>query len=315
MLLITGSSGLIGRALCRDLTLSGIRWKPFDIRKNSDHDTRDHDAVKRALKGVTGVVHLAAVSRVVWAQNDPATAREVNVDALENLIDCLADDESRPWLIFASSREVYGEQELLPVPEDATLMPLNVYAQTKVDGERLAEQAIAQGIRTQIVRFSNVYGSTDDHQDRVVPAFAKAAAAGGKLRIEGGDNTFDFTHVSDAARGLRLLLDATIQGEQLPPIHFLTGRGTTLTELAAIAMKHAHRPLSFEDLPGRAFDVSRFVGDPKRAFELLDWTAEIAVEQGFQALVEDFVAQAAPTREQVLAPKRQDSDASAASSL
>lgn len=302
MILITGSSGLIGRALGRDLTLSGIAWKPFDIRENSIHDTRDHDAVRRALEGITGVVHLAAVSRVVWAQQDPTTAQNVNVDALANLIDCLAEHPAKPWLIFASSREVYGEQEILPVAEDAAFYPLNVYARTKVDGEVLVQRAIEHGMLAQIVRFSNVYGAIDDHQNRVIPAFARAAAEGGCLRIEGGGNTFDFTHISDSVAGLRLLLDATVDGRQLPPMHFLTGQGTTLAELAEIAVKHAHRPLALEEHAGRTFDVSRFYGDTTQAFELLGWRAKVGIEQGFKALVEDFVAAGAPTREEVLAP-------------
>ena len=57
------------------------------------------------------------------------------------------------------------------------------------------------------IRLSNVYGSVDDHEDRVVPAFARAAAFGDELRVQGEENTFDFTYIDDVARGIVLLAE------------------------------------------------------------------------------------------------------------
>lgn len=288
MILITGSAGLIGTAVGKRLQARGITWRGFDLRDPQSSDTRDRAALAKALEGVSGIVHLAAVSRVVWAQNDPALARAVNVDALESLIGLMHISPDRPWLIFASSREVYGEQATLPVREDAPLTPLNTYAQTKVDGELLVEAAAANGMRAQTVRFSNVYGSTADHEDRVVPAFARTAAEGGELRVDGSPNTFDFTHIDDVSEGLARAIEAMIAGQNLPPIHFVSGRGTTLGELAAMAQGQALRPTSLREAPPRCFDVARFVGAPDRARELLGWTAEISIEQGLARLIGDF---------------------------
>ena len=288
MILITGSRGLIGTAIGGLLSDAGVAWRPFDVRDDAAQDTRIRDSLLRALDGVTGVIHLAAVSRVVWAECEPAKARAVNVDALQTLLELMGPGRSAPWLIFASSREVYGEQETLPVREDAELRPLNTYARSKVEGERLVSAAAEQGMLAQIVRFSNVYGSTDDHEDRVVPAFARAAATGGTVRVEGGANMFDFTHVSDAARGLMALYEATVAGEALPAIHFLTGAGTTLDQLARMAGSHSQGAVQITDAPARKFDVSRFVGDPSRARALLGWTPQVELEAGFGALVQLF---------------------------
>ncbi|PLK26770.1 NAD(P)-dependent oxidoreductase [Novosphingobium sp. TH158] len=288
MILVTGSAGLIGTAVLGLLAEAGIAARGFDMREDAAQDTRNSSALAEALDGATGVVHLAAVSRVVWAQNDPDLTQQVNVEALRSLIGLMQDSPLSPWLIFASSREVYGEQARLPVVEDDPLEPLNTYARSKVAGEEQTAAARGGGMRAQTVRFSNVYGSTADHEDRVVPAFARTAALGGELRIDGSENLFDFTHVDDAALGLFKAIVAMIEGRDLPSIHFLTGKGTTLGELAAMAVKEARRPVTLREAPPRRFDVARFVGDPSRARELLGWEAKIPVEAGFARLVDDF---------------------------
>ncbi len=127
----------------------------------------------------------------------------------------------RPWVVYASSREVYGDPATLPVPEDAPLEPVNIYGRSKAAAEAAVGRAREAGLATAIVRFSNVFGSTADHRDRVVPAFARAAATGGTISIEGAENTFDFTHVEDVGRGLALLVECLKDGHRaLPPIHY-----------------------------------------------------------------------------------------------
>lgn len=288
MFLVTGSSGLIGRALISRLRMAGQVCVEFDLRGPVPSDTRDVEALRRALVGVRGVIHLAAVSRVVWAQNDPRMARAVNVDATRGLIELLIESGARPWLIFASSREVYGEPHVLPVREDAPMRPMNVYAETKVAGEGLAAAARDAGLCANIVRLSNVYGSVDDHADRVVPAFARAAATGGVVRLEGPQNTFDFTHVDDVSRGICRLIEATSAGERLEPIHLLTGQGTTLERLAQLACANALEPIETRVVPARNFDVSRFYGDAGRADALLGWKSEIDIDTGFSRLAGEF---------------------------
>jgi nucleoside-diphosphate-sugar epimerase len=124
-----------------------------------------------------------------------------------------------------------------------------------------------------ICRFSNVYGCPLDHEDRVVMAFAAAAARGGVMSVEGPENMFDFTAVTDAVDGLWRLVQATLDGERLAPVHFVSGQGTTLGELAEIAAARAIGDVTIKAAPARNFDVSRFVGDPARAQALLGWKA------------------------------------------
>lgn len=285
MLLVTGGEGLIGSALIERLSDHGISARSFDVKSGSD--VRDTAALASAMEGVTGIVALAAVSRVVWAQRDPELTEAVNVAALDRLLALATASPQRPWVVFASSREVYGEPQGLPVNEAAPRAPLNVYARSKVAGELAMEWAASAGLVANIARFSNVYGSVADHADRVVPAFARAAASGATAYLEGPENTFDFTHVDDVADGLLRLVMATASGRQLPPIHFVSGRGTTLRELADLAEANS-TGMRCEVRPSRNYDVSRFIGDPARAMDLLGWQATTPLEQGFAALVEAF---------------------------
>lgn len=288
MILVTGSSGLIGRSIVKRLARSSIPVRTFDFHDNPAEDSRSSAALERAMQGVTGIIHLAAISRVVWAEQNPVLCQAVNVNPLREIIDIALRMEVRPWLIFASSREVYGESPSLPVSEDAPLSPLNVYARSKVAGEQLVHHASAAGLRASLVRFSNVYGCIHDHSDRVVPAFARTAAEGGVLRLEGADNLFDFTHIDDATDGLYRSVIATMGGEALPPIHFLTGSGTTLRRLAELAIECARAPVEIVLAPPRSYDVSRFVGNPERAMVQLGWQPRTGIERGMKDLVDRF---------------------------
>jgi len=288
-ILVTGSSGLIGRALRQALARQGIATSGLDPRSEDASergDVRNQTNVAHALAGVAGIVHLGAVSRVLDGERDPALCRQVNEDGTRTVLAAALAAPARPWVIYASSREVYGQQERLPIREDAPLHPINVYAHSKVAAEHLVDQARAAGLATAILRFSNVYGDVHDHVDRVIPAFARAAALGGVLRIDGAGCTFDFTHVADVVDGIDRVVRQLTAGERaLPPIHLASGRETSLGALADLAIAHGVPGVRRVEAPERAFDVHRFVGDPARAEALLGWRAQIALETGFAQLV------------------------------
>jgi nucleoside-diphosphate-sugar epimerase len=284
-ILITGSSGLIGSALRRAFTARGQSTRGLDLRGEGVErgDVRDRERVNNAVAGCSGIVHLAAVSRAIDGEKDPDNCRSTNMGGVRHVIEAAAASHLRPWLVFASSREVYGEAATLPVTEDAPFAALNIYGHTKVAGEQMMDDARARGARTAILRLSNVYGSPSDHGDRVVPAFARGAMDGGELRVDGADHLFDFTYLPDAIEGILAAIDRI--DSQLPPVHLLTGRGTTLGELAALAIELAGRGTVVPG-PPRTFDVARFVGDPTRATQVLGWTATTPVREGLRRMIE-----------------------------
>lgn len=286
-ILVTGSSGLVGTALTSALQAKGADVVCFDVRARGRAwgDVRNRDHLHEVIARVDGIVHLAAVSRVIWGERDPALCWATNVDGLRNVIEAAAASVRAPWLIFASSREVYGQPDRLPADEDCPLHPINVYGRSKVEGERLVEQARTR-LRACTVRLSNVFGSTADHADRVVPAFARAAALGQELRVDGFDHTFDFTHIDDVTRGIVALAELLAAGNPLPPpIQFVTGRATTLGELATLAIRFGQPGSRIRAAASRDFDVARFVGTSARAKALLGWRPLVRLEEGVARLV------------------------------
>jgi len=290
-ILITGSEGLVGTSLRAALEAHGHDVHGLDLvaAGHDRGDVRNRERVRAAVEGCDGIVHLAAVSRVIWGERDPELCWATNVGGLRNVVEAIDARRHKPWLIFASSREVYGRPDTLPATERAPLRPINIYGRSKVEGEQIVRAARDRGLRAATVRLSNVYGSVHDHVDRVVPAFARAAVLGATLRVEGASHTFDFTHIDDTVRGLVALISLLASGEAVPPpIHLLTGRPTTLGQLAAMAVDIAGSSAPVEQAPQRSFDVSHFYGVPERARRLLGWEPRVGLREGMERLIREY---------------------------
>ncbi|MGI9434146.1 MAG: NAD-dependent epimerase/dehydratase family protein [Geminicoccaceae bacterium] len=290
-ILVTGSEGLIGIAFCDLLEKSGYRVRKFDLRSSDPGhrgDIRDEAAMQEAMKGCRGVVHLAAISRVADGESDPELCWQTNVIGTEVVMRAAASMPIRPWVLLASSREVYGEPSQLPVREDYPMRPVNVYGRSKAAAERVALAWRRSGVETAVVRLANVYGATNDHARRVAPAFARGSMEGEVLQVCGRDNTFDFTHLDDVTLGLLSVVEALQAGEVLPPIHLASGLPTTLGELADLAASLGGNRAKVAEVPAPEYNVSRFVGDPSRARELLGWQARVKVGEGMNRLIDAY---------------------------
>jgi nucleoside-diphosphate-sugar epimerase len=292
-ILVTGARGLVGSALTSALIDAHFDVVEFDCSvepgRPGHGDIRIVNALQKAAGGCGGIVHLAAVSRVAWGEKDPELCFQTNVAGTAKVLSVAEKSLSKPWVLFSSSREVYGEPERLPVVEDDYPGPVNVYGRSKADAEQLVLNARRRGARIAIVRLANVYGSCRDHEDCAAPAFARSALEGLPLHVYGSENAFDFTHISDVVQGLMSVVDHLARGtEDLPIIHFASGRPTTLAELARLAIRCANSRSPVFEYASHNYNVSRFVGNPQRAFQLLGWRATVEIENGMQALVEEF---------------------------
>ena len=173
---------------------------------------------------------------------------------------------------MVGSREVYGESGHT-VKESDPLRPVNVYGASKSAGEYLS---LCYGnnynLRTFVVRFSNVYGGLNDHPDRVVPRFINQALANSDITVYGGNQVFDFVHLSDAVEGIVKLIQKIINNEKLEnrTFHFLTGKSLSLVELSDIILKLTNSKSCIKYLPKREFDVDTFIGDASAFMRPLD---------------------------------------------
>lgn len=289
-IVVTGAKGLIGSEVCRLLSDLGHEVVQVDRAFDRSHpgcvDTRDHASITKLVQNCSGIIHLAAISRVVWGEQDPEQCWDVNVQATRNIVEQALLSPHRPWILFASSREVYGQQDKLPVSEDAPLLPMNVYAKSKVAGEEIIQEGARRGLSTSIVRFSNVFGSPHDHVDRVIPAFCRAALQDERLRIDGASHTFDFTFYKDVAKGvMEIVRCLELHAQGMPVIHFTSGRGLTLAEAASIVCRLSNSKSHIVEGTPRSFDVSSFIGNPARARQILKWVPETSFEEGVLALL------------------------------
>jgi len=286
--LVTGSSGLIGERLISHLDRKGHSAVRFDVRASPAQDIRSREALDRHLSGCDGVIHLAAISRVAWGEQNPELCRDVNVAATALIIERMkaAGD---PWMVFASSREVYGNPAGALVTERDPISPVNIYGRSKADAEEVVQQATLRGLKSSIIRLSNVYGSTNDHPDRAIPAILWKALANEPIRLTGGETYFDFVHVEDCCEGIFTAALKLHGGRgSLPPVHLTTGIPTNLSEVARLALALNGSKATVELIAPRAFDVVGFCGDPSNASKLLNWRASVPVRQGMQTLLEEF---------------------------
>ena len=292
-LLITGSAGLIGSALSTSLSKLGIEVIGIDIVLEPQHenygDILDYNRVSEAASQVDGIIHLAAVSRVIFGEKNPKLCWETNVEGTKQVLEAALESAKKPWVLYASSREVYGQQELLPVKETASLIPVNIYGESKIAAEKVVEEAVKRGLKGAIIRFSNVFGSVHDHHDRVIPAFCAAAAHGLNIRVDGRDNLFDFTFIDDVVQGVLSYIYALNSSRtQLPPIHLTTGYAASLGEVAFYAQEASMYDIEVIEAPSRSFDVSKFSGDTSRAKDLLKWEACVHIREGINRLITQY---------------------------
>lgn len=293
-ILITGSKGLIGAALKNALQALHAHISGIDIKFFTNHpeygDILNTRTLFPLIEQVDGIIHLAAISRVIEGEKNPHLCWRTNVKGTQNVLELALASRKKPWVIYASSREVYGMQTDFPVKETAPLNPINIYGESKREAERIVQEAHRKGLQTAILRFSNVYGSIYDYHDRVVPAFCRAAALGDEIRIVGKDHLLDFVHLEDVIHGILSLINLLEKKKvSFSPIHLARGVGVSLLELADVARKASSYPLKIvvEEV-SHHFRVSKFWGDPFRAREILNWRAGVSIEDGMHRLISEY---------------------------
>lgn len=291
-MIVTGGNGVIGTALVPAIETAGLRPKVFDLVSRAGRtdvgDICKPEAVREAVENADGVIHLAAVARVAWGEEDPERCWMTNVEGTKNVLRACADARRRPWMLFISSREVYGNPSRLPVVEGDLISPVNTYGRSKAAGEWLVAEARAAGVRAGCIRLPSVYGSANDIPQRVIPAFVAGALQHRDLRLTGAGQICDFLHVSDAVDGImRMVKRLNAGARDLSTIHLASGQGTSLVELARLVTRLASSRSAIIEEPARSFDVIGFVGNPARAADVLGWAPSIALKDGLARLIGD----------------------------
>lgn len=301
-ILITGISGFIGRSLVEEIVNRNLPWDIYGIdikepvfndAKYLQHigfnivDIRNEMAVKHYFESKTfdGVIHLAAVSRVVDAEKDKKRCIETNYNGTKYIVENVAKNPDT-WLVFGSSREVYGEQTIFPVKELAVKKPINIYGECKLKGEILIEDLIKKYI---ILRFSNVYGNNYDIKGRVIPAFIKQALENKTLFLEGGNQIIDFTFIGDTINSIIKSIELLQTNKTISEkIHISPGEENKITDIISYLELFLDKKLEVKTREKRNYDVVRFIGDSSHRIEILGENKFTSLKEGIKLLLSNM---------------------------
>jgi nucleoside-diphosphate-sugar epimerase len=209
--LVTGASGFVGHAACRELLARGHEVRALVRRPGSQPegttavagDLTDADALGAAVRDAApeGVVHLAAE---IATQRDAERVRDVNVEGMRRLLEACAATGA-PKVVFAST-VVTGEAGGAVLTEDEPLPVHTPYGHSKQAGEALL---LASGLPGVIVRPGHIYGPGGWYEHEL----ARLRQPGRFAVIGRGDNLWDVVHVDDVARALVDALERAPAGE------------------------------------------------------------------------------------------------------
>jgi len=273
--LITGGNGFIGSHLGDRLTERGFTVVLLD-RKFTENTAMSQcekilsdifkvpSCLESIVSNVDIIVHLAAMSRVEWGEQDPIGCAQTNILGTLNLLNCVTSQPQPPVLIFGSSREVYGEPDRIPVREEDPKNPISIYGVTKLAAENLIKvYARNRELRAIILRFSNVYGSERDLPQRVIPRFCTLAREGKPVTVNGGSQILDFTFIDDVVEAISNCVEKCLDNTSLlgTNTNLTSGEGISVRELAELIVHVWNSRSPIEILPARRFDVTRFQGD------------------------------------------------------
>ena len=158
------------------------------------------------------VVHLAAVADLNEAERDPELAEKVNVQGTEAVLSCC--DACSVRMLFASTCCAYGNNGVQGVNNElAPLSPTELYAKTKVLGEKLVlGSPRLHELKHVVMRLATFYGP-GMRGALATALFLERALSGKAIRTHGsGEQTRCYTHVDDVAEGTRVILQSQFAG-------------------------------------------------------------------------------------------------------
>ncbi len=302
MYLVTGGAGFIGSNVAEALVRRGERVRIFDDfssgkRENLksfagdveviEGDLRDLAAVRRAVDGVTGIYHQAALRSVPRSVDNPLATNDVNITGTLQLL-MAARDAGVKRIVAASSSSVYGANEELPKRENQELLPVSPYAASKLAGEHYCRIFTRlYNLETVSLRYFNVFGPRQDPDSQyaaVVPLFIQAGLDGVPLTVHGdGMQSRDFTYIDNVVQAnLRAMEAPAAAGEAF---NIACGSRYTLMDIVHAIERELGHALTCKHTPPRAGDVRHTLADIAKAERLLGFKPTIDFDEGMARTV------------------------------
>ena len=298
-ILVTGGAGFIGSHIVEYLVQRGDSVTVVDNLNTgkienlksvfkkinfAQIDIRDFKVLKNLMENIDGIFHQAAMASVQDSFRIPEKFHDVNVNGTENIFKIAKEFGIK--VVYASSSSVYGDTSILPTTESDEKRPINPYAKTKLEKDKLAEQYAKNGLKVIGLRYFNVFGPRQSKEYAgVIKLFLERIQQGLPPLVNGdGLQIRDFVYVDDAVNANILSMESDIDFE-----FFNIGTGTTISilDLANIIIKFSGlkiKPIHRPALPG---DVRATQADITKVKTMLKWRPTTSIQDWLKSAVLD----------------------------
>ncbi len=296
---VTGGAGFIGSHLIEKLVKQGDVVTVLDnlntgkienlksVSKKINfvqNDIRDFEVLRSLMENVDGVFHQAAMASVQDSFRIPEKFHDVNVNGTENIFKIAKEFGVK--VVYASSSSVYGDTSILPTTESDEKRPINPYAKTKFEKDKLAEQYAKNGLKVIGLRYFNVFGPRQSKEYAgVIKLFLERIQQGLPPLVNGdGLQIRDFVYVDDAVNANILSMESDIDFE-----FFNIGTGTTISilDLANMIIKFSGLKIKPIHRPALSGDVRATQADITKVKTMLKWRPTISIQDWLKSAVLD----------------------------
>lgn len=300
--LVTGADGFIGshltealveagadvRAFCYYNSRSSVGWldqaepevaDAIDFRLG---DVRDARFVERSCEGIEVVFHLAALIAIPYSYVAPESYVDTNVRGTLNVLEAARRRDCQR-VIQASTSEVYGTPDRLPITESHPLRAQSPYAASKIAADKLCE-AFYCSFDTPVVtlRPFNTYGPRQSARAVVPTILTQLIRGEPEVELGNLEPERDLTFVSDTVRGF--LAAGLVEGLEGRTIQLGTGRSESIRDILAAAQRacgtQAPVRVAGERVRPERSEVMALRADASLAERLLGWQPSVSLEAG-----------------------------------
>ena len=298
--IITGGAGFIGSHLAESLVNRGDSViifddlntgkkqnliKVLDKIKFVEGNIRDYNSLEKIFQSTDGVFHHAARASVQESFLKPAEYFDVNVNGTENVFKIAHSLGIK--VVYASSSSVYGAPTKLPIKEDDPKNPINPYAKTKLEDEKIAKKYALKDLKIIGLRYFNVFGERQSKEYAgVIKLFLERIQEKLPPKINGdGLQTRDFVYVGDVVLANILSMESNIDHT-----FFNVGTGTNISVLEIARMMVKYSGLDLEPIHGPALegDVKDTLADISHIKRELDWKPTVFLEEWLKKKITTF---------------------------
>jgi UDP-glucose 4-epimerase len=303
--LVTGGLGFIGSTLARRLVALGgevvvldsldpnYGGNRFNLAGVEDRvrvelgDVRDDATLRRLLPGCRFVFHLAAQTGHLDSMREPLVDLDINARASALLLEACRTLAPEAAIVYASTRQIYGRPERLPVDETHPLRPVDVNGINKIAGEAYhLLYAQVHGLRAASLRLTNTYGPRmriKDNRQTFVGIWLRRVLEGEAFEVWEGTQRRDFTYVDDAAEAFLL---AAITAEASSRAFNIGGHGpVSLTSLAeTLVAANGGGRFERRDFPPerKRIDIGDYWADDALFRRVAGWQPQVDLAEGLR---------------------------------